>query len=87
MKNMDKRIKKIVKDNTFVTLHRQSLLDLIHWARRYCDMRSTFAPSTFNSLYNHIKDTQPEALIDEFDDSEVCKFFPYAQNGMYDEKT
>lgn len=32
----------------------QQLLDLIHWARRYCDERTTYAPTSFNQEYENI---------------------------------
>lgn len=68
----------------------QMVLDLIFWARRYCDGRATYAPSEFNRIYNEIKskypnlvdlDTKDKALMDE------GIYWPYAQDGMYDEKT
>lgn len=73
-------------DDAFVTIHKNALLELIHWSRRYCDGRSTFAPSTFNTLYNHLKAKIPEVMIEDRPD-DVVKFWPYAQDGMYDEKT
>lgn len=71
-------------------IEEKDLLELIWWARRYCDRRCTYVPSDFNKLYDKIvgmnpsfrnKDKFDRALTDE------GKFWPYAQDDMYDEKT
>ncbi len=33
-----------------VSIKGEYLLELIHWARRYADRRSTFVPSDFNKI-------------------------------------
>jgi len=71
------------------------LIELIHFARRYCDGRKTGVAKEFNEIYDRIRrDNLTDSAIrnlkklpDEKDDSRVCKFFPYAQDGDYDEKT
>lgn len=73
-----------------VEIEEKDLLDLIHWARRYCDYRSTYAPSSFNQLYDKIVHFNPSIKDeDEFDPTlmDEGKFFPYAQDGHYDPKT
>lgn len=65
-------------------------LDLIHWARRYCDRRSTYAPSSFNRLYENLVQLNPEIKEkDRFDKylTEEGKYWPYAQDYDFDEKT
>lgn len=42
---MKKKLKKV----SILTEH---LIELIHWARRYADRRSTYVPSEFNKIYN-----------------------------------
>lgn len=71
-----------------VEIRIQDLLDLIHWARRYCDYRRTYVPSDFNRIYDRIKERYPD-LKDEMDETlmENGKFWPYAQDGQYNEKT
>lgn len=76
-----------MQQNTY-EIEEQDLLDLIHWSRRYCDKRSTFAPSEFNRVYKRILEKYP-GLVDVFDKTlkEGGRFFPYAQDGMHNEKT
>ncbi len=73
------------EDKVLVNPH--YLLDLIFWARRYCDGRSTYAPSSFNKIYKEIRSEYPDLLRckDQFDDTLKDKgaFWPYAQDGMY----
>lgn len=73
-----------------VTIDAEDLLDLIHSARRYCDRRCTFAPSEFNELYRRLLKQWPDlAKHDKMDlvlHSEG-KFWPYAQDGHFDEDT
>lgn len=67
-------------------IDQKDLLDLISWARRYCDGRSTFAPSSFNQIYRQVIAINPHiAELDKFDVTLThdSKFFPYAQDGMY----
>ena len=66
------------------------LLDLVFWARRYCDGRSTYAPSAFNQLYDKIVQLNPLLKeIDKFDDilMNQGEYWPYAQDGMFKENS
>lgn len=56
-------------------------------ARRYCDGRSTYIASHFNRIYNALQSEHPHTLVidDMFDPT--IKFWPYAQDGMYNPKT
>ena len=70
----------------------EDLLELIYWARRYCDGRATYAPSRFNQLYNKIVQMNPTIFIkekDQFDQTlmDKGKYWPYAQDGMFNENT
>ena len=69
-----------------ISVDQASLLDLIHWARRYCDGRSTFAPSTFNQIYQILRKQEPEFMQNDKPDVSV-KHWPWAQDGMYKEET
>ncbi len=68
-----------------------TLMDLIFWARRYCDDRSTYAPSSFNKIYKQLESKYPDLMSrgDQFDDTlkDKGKYWPYAQDGMYEEET
>ena len=74
-----------------ININEQDLLDLIFWARRYCDGRSTYAPSQFNDIYQRIRSQNQDLLIceDQFDNTLINKgsYWPYAQDGMFNEKT
>lgn len=66
------------------------VLELIFWARRYCDDRSTYAPTRFNRLYERIVQLNPTLKEkDQFDQTlmDKGKYWPYAQDGMFNEKT
>ena len=70
----------------------EDVLELIHWARRYCDGRATYARSRFNQLYDKIVQLNPTISIkekDQFDQTlkDKGKYWPYAQDGQYNEKT
>ncbi len=78
------------KENNMLQIEQEDLLDLLHWARRYCDRRSTYAPSEFNKIYDALilkypfiqdKDRMDETLMDK------GKFFPYCQDGMFNPET
>lgn len=77
--------------NDYVHVRAIDLLDLIHWSRRYCDQRATYAPSSFNQLYDRIKSEYSELLDskDEFDHTLKDKgtYWPYAQDGMHNTST
>lgn len=73
-----------------VSIKGEYLIELIHWARRYADRRCTFVPSEFNKIYAEIMNDYPFLEDHEFKDVtlyENGKFFPYAQDGEYDENT
>lgn len=67
------------------------LMDLIHWARRYCDRRSTYAPSSFNVVYQRIRSEYPDIVRcdDKFDKTlmDDGSYWPYAQDGMFNKET
>lgn len=66
----------------------KSLLELIHWARRYADMRSTWVPNDFNQIYDQIMAQYPFLKEHDFHDKALhCegKNFPYATNGIASE--
>lgn len=74
------------KKTNKLNVYENEIINLIHWARRYCDYRMTFAPTTFNQVYDNIMDRNPHLREqDKFDSilMEDGKFFPYAQDGMY----
>ena len=79
------------KLQTHVAVLVEDLIDLIHWARRYCDGRATFAPSSFNQVYARIRSAYPDLLRcnDRFDETlmEHGSYWPYAQDGMHDPET
>ena len=73
-----------------IKIEEQDLLELIYWARRYCDNRSTYAPSRFNQLYDKIVQLNPSIREnDQFDDTlkDRGTYWPYAQDGMYNPET
>jgi hypothetical protein len=68
----------------------KDLLELIFWARRYCDRRSTYAPTEFNWLYERICGLYPDITVkDQFDDTlyNNGECWPYAQDGQYNPNT
>lgn len=74
-----------------VDINSDILMELIFWARRYCDGRSTYAPTRFNWIYKYLRNKYPDLLRykDQFDQTLKNKgsYWPYAQDGMYDEKS
>lgn len=73
-----------------VQIEESQLLDLIRWARRYCDFRCTFAPASFNELYDDIVRLNPSVRENDRMDETLMhkgKYWPYAQDGMYREET
>lgn len=71
-------------------IEEKNLLDLISWARRYCDGRGTYAPTSFNQVYESIRIRYPNLIeIDQFDFTlmEKGKYWPYAQDAMFNEET
>lgn len=79
------------KTQTHVAIEIKDLFDLIHWARRYCDGRSTFAPSSFNQVYSRIRSAYPDLVRcnDRMDETLMGRgaYWPYAQDGMYNPNT
>lgn len=71
-----------------VKVHLSDLLEMVYWARRYCDGRSTYAPSSFNNRYESLNyDTMGQLKIEDKKDDTLTnqgEFWPYAQDGMYD---
>ena len=61
------------------TLSERHLQELVHWARRYVDGRSTYAPSSFNEVLHNIMERYPD-FVPLLDDQH---YFPWAQDGMY----
>lgn len=67
-----------------ITIEKQDLLDLIHWARRYCDGRKTGAAHDFNKLYDRIRSKWvKQSDIADHTLMNKGEFWPYAQDGMY----
>lgn len=69
-----------------VIIDTKHLLELIHWARRYADMRCTYVPSDFNRIYDSIMKEYPYLKSMEFKDETLIengRFFPYATDGDY----
>jgi hypothetical protein len=79
------------QNNPDIIVNKYDLLELIYWARRYCDGRSTYAPTRFNGIYKRIRSQYPDLLRlkDQFDETLKDKgmYWPYAQDGMYNENT
>lgn len=79
----------MTKSNPIIS--ERDLIDLIHWARRYCDFRRTYAPSEFNRIYNRIRSDNPDMIRckDVMDETLMNKgeFWPYAQDGQYNPDT
>lgn len=74
-----------------IEIDAKDLIELIYYSRRYCDGRSTYAPSHFNNIYQRIRSENPDFIrtYDYFDPTLTDKgmFWPYAQDGMFNEKT
>lgn len=74
-----------------IEIENSDLLELITYARRYCDGRNTYAPFSFNAIYQKLKFRYPNIFPDkdEFDLILTNKgqFWPYAQDGHYDAST
>ena len=70
--------------NKKIEIDENDLIDLLYWARRYCDNRSTYAPSRFNKIYNKIRNEYPDFIIicDKFDSTLKNNgiYWPYAQD-------
>lgn len=69
-----------------IEIDERDLLDLIHWSRRYCDRRMTYAVSDFNRLYDRIREKYPD-LFEKNDNLDITltddgKYFPHAKDGQ-----
>lgn len=70
-----------------VSIRKDTLLDLIHWARRYCDGLVTYDPSLFNRCYRKIIKEYPEiSSLDQFDRTlkDEGSYWPYCKDGWYE---
>lgn len=65
-----------------VYINHEQFLDLVHWARRYADMRKTGVPGAFNGIYDNIRISNPGLLEKEQSDAHVCEGFPHARDGL-----
>lgn len=73
-----------------IEIEEKDFLQLIYWARRYCDGRSTYVASEFNKLHEKITMEYPEIIQNDQYDSTLYnkgQFWPYAQDGMYNPNT
>ncbi len=74
-----------------ISIDEEVLMELVYWARRYCDGRSTYAPTRFNWIYKHLRAKYPDLLLckDSFDETLKDKgaYWPFAQDGMFNEKS
>ncbi len=71
-----------------IRISKHDLIDLIFYARRYCDRRATYTPSEFNRIYEKIRVDNPGFLEagDTPPDNTLMnegRFWPHAQDGMY----
>jgi hypothetical protein len=64
-----------------LTIEEYDLLELIHYARRYCDGRYTGAPDNFNAIYDRLRTAAGVTLQEERSDAHVVTSFPYATYG------
>src|SRR6266436_549572 len=71
-----------------IEIEEHQLMDLIHYSRRYCDYRMSYAVSNFNQLYDALRDKYPDLFEkqDQFDQTlmDNGKYFSYATDGMID---
>lgn len=68
-----------------IEIEQEDLLQLIHWARRYCDGKCTFDPYEFNSMYRKLRQLNPNLMdADKIDNrlSDDGMQWPYAVEGM-----
>ncbi len=78
-----KKVSKMVQ----VTMDQKDALELIYWARRYCDGRSTYAPSSFNDALKRIRSANESVILGDIFDQTLMdggSHWPFAQDGMYD---
>lgn len=74
-----------------IEIDHRDLADLIFYARRYCDRRKTYACREFNDIYKRIWSDNPDFIrtYDKMDRilRDQGKFWPYVQDGDYNEET
>lgn len=72
---------------SMIKIDENDLIDLIRWARRYCDGRNTFAPSCFNDIYFRLRKENPNLFKNkdphDFTLMNQGAYWPFAQDGMY----
>jgi len=69
-----------------VNVDLKDLIELIYWARRYCDNRATYAPFSFNQILKRIRsENQSVIMADTFDQTlkDGGMYWPFAQDSMY----
>jgi len=79
--------KKKVPNPIKVSMDLKDAMELIYWARRYCDGRATYAPSSFNNLLKRIRDEDDSVIMHDTFDQTLMNggaYWPFAQDGMYD---
>jgi hypothetical protein len=78
-------------DDEEVLVNKRILMQLVYWARRYCDGRSTYAPHDFNNIYKYIRSKHPDVVrcLDNHDRTlmDDGAYWPFAQDGMYNKET
>ena len=87
---MKKKSEHLQNSEHFVTIGIHELMELIFWARRYCDRRATYAPSEFNRMYEKIVQLNPQIKErDQFDPTlkDRGAYWPHAQDGMHNAST
>ena len=69
-----------------IEIEEKDFLDLIYWARRYCDRRRSYAVSDFNTIYDkykdHLKHDNKDVTL-----YEAGKYWPFAVDLDWPDKT
>ena len=71
-----------------IRISEHDLIDILFYARRYCDRRATYAPSEFNRIYENIRSANP-GFLDKYDSPkdrtlmDDGRFWPHAQDGWF----
>lgn len=77
------------KMNEKIVVDKHIVLEMVFWARRYCDQRATYAPTDFNKMYKTLEHDYPEIFPSQDQKDKTLmhggKYWPYAQDGMYRE--
>jgi len=78
-------------DNDEVLVNKGILMELVFWARRYCDRRISYAVNDFNKIYRYLRSKHPDLLRtkDKFAPTLMDNgtYWPFAQDGMYNKET